>query len=74
MHCGTKYALKLSVETCVKGGAVYLYNMMYQQKQAVEPVRTLDTEPAASYADYDQTGGLLVRCTLRSPGLNAQLR
>ena len=53
MHCGTKDALKLSVETCVKGGAVYLYNMMCQQEQAVEPVRTLDTEPD----DHDQTGG-----------------
>ena len=53
MHCGTKDAFKLSVETCVKGGAVYLYNMMCQQEQAVEPVRTLDTEPD----DHDQTGG-----------------
>ena len=52
MHCGTKDALKLSVETCVKGGAVYLYNMMCQQEQAVEPDLTLDTEPA----DHDQIG------------------
>ena len=52
MHCGTKDAFKLSVETCVKGGAVYLENMMCQQEQAVEPDLTLDTEPA----DHDQIG------------------
>ena len=79
MHCGTKYALKLSVETRVKGGAVNLYNMMCQQERAVEPVRTLDTEPAASYADDDQTGGPFgevrtkkswVKCTIKVRILN----